>query len=66
MDARRFDALLRSLTTGGSRRRVLAALTTWLLAAFPARFGADVGARKKRKGKKANPDAAFIEMIKGL
>lgn len=52
MDAEQFDALLRSLTSGASRRRVLASLMPGLLAALTSRHGEVADARKKRKGKK--------------
>ena len=57
MDADRFDALLRALIAGSSRRGVLAGLTSALLAASPRAFGDEHAIAKRnhrRKRKKRN------------
>ncbi len=56
MDTARFDAVLRSLSPGASRRGLLAALAGGLLVALPRALGVDEAeARKKRKRKKKKP-----------
>ena len=55
MDPARFDAVLRSLAAGRSRRGLLAALTGGLLAALHSPFAsADADARRRRRRKKRN------------
>ena len=54
MDARRFDAFVRSFPSGSSRRRLLAGVARGLLAA-PIAFGsADSSAKNKKKNKGKN------------
>ena len=52
MDASRFDALLRSLAVGASRRGLLAALTSGLIPVFPFALGSEEAAGKNKKRKK--------------
>jgi hypothetical protein len=54
MDDRRFDSLVKTLTSGGSRRGILRTLGTATVAAVAARLGLanDAEAKKKRKKKK--------------
>jgi hypothetical protein len=63
MDCARFDTLTRSLTGGSSRRRLLAGLTSGLLALVPLGSGSfDATAKKKgkrKKKKKKKPPASL-------
>jgi hypothetical protein len=57
MDAARFDALLRSLATGRSRRAILAGMTSsWLVMPnLDSRDEADAKRRKRKRRKKKKP-----------
>ena len=55
MDATRFDAVLRSLVAGRSRRGLLAGLSGGVLVALPGVLGRQETAARKKKKKKRNP-----------
>jgi hypothetical protein len=53
MDNRRFDSLVKPLTTGGSRRGLLHTLSAGALAAVVGRFAGEGAEAKKKRTKKA-------------
>ena len=54
MDGTRFDALLRSVVAGRSRRGLLAGLSGGVLVALPHALGVEQAAAKKKKKKRGN------------
>ena len=56
MSANRFDAVLRSLSTGASRRGIFAGVTAGVLVALPRALGVEQVAAKG-KGKKRQEEA---------